>query len=474
MKKNLALIIFNFLILSGCSLFQSDDNDDENNRNLAIAAYYLSQQSSTGCTYSVTSTSTTTSTGKFTVVDTAQSTCYNSTSGATTTCSAGGTGSQDGYYSGANATTNTKTPSYTKSSDSTTVTDNNTGITWTQSPDTNGDGSINVSDKMTQLAAYNYCASLTKGGFSDWRLPSVKELYSLMNFGQGRDPSSCSNCTSSTLSGKTFLNDSVFAVGFGDTSASERLIDGQYATTSVYGGKIFDKDWGVFGVNFVDGRIKGYECSATKTYFVLCARGNTDYGLNNFTDNGNGTITDSATGLMWQKADSAVAKSFDEGLTYCENLSLGGQTDWRLPNIKELNSIVDYSRAPDYATNSGPAINSIFTVSTITNEENISDYPWYWSSTTHIACSTSSNDCSTGDSGSAGAYQTFGRALGYYTNAVQDVHGAGAQRSNNKTIALANSTAGASSTSAGNGTFYYWGPQGDVLRGANYVRCVRN
>ena len=57
-----------------------------------------------------------------------------------------------------------------------------------------------------------------------------------------------------------------------------------------------------FGVNFADGRIKGYPISiggTTQTMDVRLVRGNTSYGQNAHVDNGNGTITDNATGLMW-------------------------------------------------------------------------------------------------------------------------------------------------------------------------------
>jgi uncharacterized protein (TIGR03437 family) len=58
-----------------------------------------------------------------------------------------------------------------------------------------------------------------------------------------------------------------------------------------------------------------------------------------FTDNGDGTVTDNHTGLMWQKADSGAPMTWDEALRYGEGLSLAGYDDWRVPNIKELQSI---------------------------------------------------------------------------------------------------------------------------------------
>lgn len=59
-----------------------------------------------------------------------------------------------------------------------------------------------------------------------------------------------------------------------------------------------------------------------------------------------GTVaTDSTTGLMWQDGYKASLK-WGEAIGYCEALSLGGYSDWRLPNIKELQSIIDRSRYP--------------------------------------------------------------------------------------------------------------------------------
>ena len=69
-------------------------------------------------------------------------------------------------------------------------------------------------------------------------------------------------------------------------------------------------------------------------------------------DHGDGTVTDNCTGLMWQKETGDVdgdGQSTEQdstdwcgALSYCENLSLAGHDDWRLPNVRELQSIVDY------------------------------------------------------------------------------------------------------------------------------------
>ena len=59
---------------------------------------------------------------------------------------------------------------------------------------------------------------------------------------------------------------------------------------------------------------------------------------------GSNTVVDQGTGLEWQKNDDATPRNWQNALAYCENLSLDAKTDWRLPNIRELKSIVDVNR----------------------------------------------------------------------------------------------------------------------------------
>jgi hypothetical protein len=73
--------------------------------------------------------------------------------------------------------------------------------------------------------------------------------------------------------------------------------------------------------------------------YALPTKSDTD-----FTDNGDGTVTDKTTGLMWQQQDDGTGRYWQSQLQYCAGLSLGGHSDWRLPNIKELASIVDPTR----------------------------------------------------------------------------------------------------------------------------------
>lgn len=81
-----------------------------------------------------------------------------------------------------------------------------------------------------------------------------------------------------------------------------------------------------------------------------------------------GIVTDSRTGLMWQDDAVSSAMTWSEAITYCEDKVLGGYSDWRLPNQRELLSIADRSRY-------NPAISSVF-INTASHN--------YWSSTTYV------------------------------------------------------------------------------------------
>ncbi len=86
-----------------------------------------------------------------------------------------------------------------------------------------------------------------------------------------------------------------------------------------------------------------------------------------YTDHHDGTVTDNTTGLMWQQVGSNY-RNWEGALSYCQDLVLAGNTDWRLPNIKELESIVDDSRY-------GPAIDPVAFPGTLSSG--------YWSATTY-------------------------------------------------------------------------------------------
>jgi hypothetical protein len=249
-----------------------------------------------------------------------------------------------------------------------------------------------------------------------------------------------------------FIDTDYFDFAYGDTGAGERIIDAQFASSTLYVSTVFNGREAMFGLNLADGRIKGYP--SDHGFYVLCTRGNTDYGVNDFTDNDDGTITDSATGLMWAQDDSGTGMNWEEALAYVEQQNAEnylGYSDWRLPNAKELQSLVDYTRSPE--STGSAAIDPLFNATAITNEAGQKDYAFYWSSTTHVRSD---------GSGTNAVYVAFGRGLGSMDGTtIIDVHGAGSQRSDPKDGDPA--------------AYPAWGrgPQGDMQRVFNYVRLVR-
>ncbi|MCP4155816.1 MAG: DUF1566 domain-containing protein, partial [bacterium] len=225
---------------------------------------------------------------------------------------------------------------------------------------------------------------MTLGGYSDWRTPDIKELYSLIDF-RGYTGFSRTRAKREVPADVIpFINTDYFDFEYGDVSKGERYIDAQWLSNTKYVSTTMNGDETLFGVNFADGRIKGYGyrrpgSSREKKFYARYVRGNA-YGKNDFKDNGDGTVTDRATGFMWTQRDSGRGMNWKDALEYAESLIYAGYDDWRLPNAKELQYIVDYSRSPD--TTDSPAINPILVTTSIINEAGKKDYPFFWSSTT--------------------------------------------------------------------------------------------
>lgn len=320
-------------------------------------------------------------------------------------------------FYGQDASYSSNEPSYTDNGDGT-ISDNVTALMWQK----------DMGEKLSYSDAVAKASSMNLGGYNDWRIPTIKELYSLILFtGQvsGANPI------------KPFIDTQFFIQPHGEPDLGERLIDAQTWTSTKYTSLVMNGQECIFGVNFVDGRIKGYPMQKNSTqqphamvdnkmYFRM-VRGNTEYGKNNFVDNQDGTISDLATGLMWQNKDDGIGRDWENALSYAENLIYAGYNDWRLPNAKELHSIVDYSRSLDFT--SSPAINPLFSISLISYSDGTPEnYPYIWTSTTHLDSPSPYNPA---------VYIAFGKALGKMSfgnsgELVYDVHGAGAQRSDPK------------------------------------------
>jgi hypothetical protein len=325
------------------------------------------------------------------IVDTQQTSCYdNSTEIA---CPAAGE-----VFFGQDAQSSGTQPSYTKSGDGLTVHDNVTGLTWQQGFE---------ASPLYWTDAHCICAALNTpeyGGYTDWRLPTIKELYSIWRGSPGWPYVDLNYFAHPTVDSHSIFWSSTKYSGLLE-STDDPATGAEMA----------------FGVNFDTGHIKAYATDVGPRHLVRCVRG-TAYGVNDFVDNGDGTITDRATGLMWTQADNGAGVDWGDALAYAETqnaASFLGYGDWRLPSSKELQSIVDYTRSPAAtdSANVGPAIDPLFSCTGITNEGGDADYPWYWTSTSNLPQS--------GGSYTFAWYVAFGRAVG---SDGLDLHGAGAVR----------------------------------------------
>jgi hypothetical protein len=342
---------------------------------------------------------------KFVVVDTAQDRCFDNV-GEDISCPVAGADlhGQDAQYSGVQ-------PSYTDNGDKT-ITDNNTGMMWQKTPNY---------DHESYDDAISYCENLSTASHNDWRLPTIKELYSLADFrGEIVNPENESANT-------PYIDTQYF-----DFQYDERMAYvGQYWSITKYTpGPVHNTQnvEAAFGYNFADGHIKAYETGykfGTTSQsihapgnFVRCVRGEENvYGVNDFVSNNDGTVIDKATGLMWQSADDGTRRNWQDSLAYAENAKIAGYSDWRMPNIKELQSIVKYGGK----VSEWPAIDTNFF--TISGDNTINDPMWVWSSTTQ------------GDFKYTATYISFGKAFSKKTSSATeyyDWHGAGAQRSDPK------------------------------------------
>jgi hypothetical protein len=335
--------------------------------------------------------------------------------------------------------------SYTDNRDGT-ITDNLTGLMWVKAR----------GSKISWSAAVAGASTNRTAGYSDWRMPTIKELYSLIQFSGVNGPDNTVITGYIPYIDTTYFD---FAYGpGGSTAVGQRIIDCQDWSANKYVSTVMGNQSAIFGVNFADGRIKGYNdlvpsTGAENALYVRYVRGNKTYGINNFKDNGDNTITDQATGLMWSRDDSKAGFDWPGALAWVQTQNAAnylGHNDWRLPDSKELQSIVDYTRSP--STTNSPAIDVTFFNSTsITNEAGQADYPYVWTSSVILD----------GGPNPSGIYISFGRAMGYMSNSWLDVHGAGSQKSDIMVGNPANYPTGR-------------GPQGDAVHIYNYVRLVRD
>jgi hypothetical protein len=224
------------------------------------------------------------------IPDTGQTTSYTSTPG------------EDSDYT-------INPPSYTDNGNGT-ITDNITGLMWQKTD----------AGEMTYENALICCDTLSLCEYSDWRLPTCIELFSINNFENINPALNTSYFTKTTAeywwTGNTRADDvtSIWVVNAGGGIGAHPKTE----TLSAGGSKRFH----LRAVRDI------------KHVIVIPDR---------FEDNDDGTITDNLSGLIWQNIQPSNTMSWEEALDYAAALTLAGKSDWRLPNIKEIQSLNDES-----------------------------------------------------------------------------------------------------------------------------------
>ncbi|HVM61955.1 MAG TPA: DUF1566 domain-containing protein [Verrucomicrobiae bacterium] len=200
-------------------------------------------------------------------------------------------------------------PAYANNGDGT-ISDKVTGLMWQQTD----------AGEMTWASASAYVATNNLAGYTDWRLPTAHELFSIANHG-------------------TFtpaINANYFTVTTADCWWSR---DTQVANSS--------NVWVADTSGGISPQPQSATISAggTQHFNLRCVRGapapSASSPIHHFVNNGNNTITDTDTGLTWQQGEVSSATNWEGALAYAATNTLAGYTDWRLPNIKELRSIND-------------------------------------------------------------------------------------------------------------------------------------
>ena len=254
-----------------------------------------------------------------------------------------------------------------------TVTDTCTGLMWQRESADGGDGFL-------WCDALAYCEGLTfpAGGHDDWRLPSIRELESIVDY---RRPPAFD---------RTVFPDHSNA-HWSSTSVTPSPSNAWYVDFS--GGQVQAANKTAVGNALRVRAVRSFsdlllpdtgqtQCYDRDGVVIDDCTDDThpDFGQDGFYANGclndprflphdsgtpgdpdDDTVTDTCTGLMWQKSLGVGGTTFSwcDALEYCEVTLDGfaGHTDWRLPNPRELHSLIDYGRQGP------PALNPLFNAS---------------------------------------------------------------------------------------------------------------
>jgi hypothetical protein len=186
------------------------------------------------------------------------------------------------------------------------VVDRVTGLTWQRRVDATA---------RSWADATAQCACLALGGHDDWRLPTRMELVSIVDF--------------------TRDSPAIDLDAFPGTPSAWFWTASRWADDPAFA-------WYVY---FENGFSNFNDQEAL--YRVRCVRepspAPADGPARRYVASG-GTVLDAVTGLTWQQAVDATGRTWVEARAYCADLDLAGG-GWRLPSMKELQSLVDDSRA---------------------------------------------------------------------------------------------------------------------------------
>lgn len=230
-----------------------------------------------------------------------------------------------------------------------TVTDNLTSLMWLKDMDSRGN--TNWQASLADCNTLVYPAS----EYNDWRLPNIREIWSLIDYSQERP--ALPSGGDSFMDYPIALND-VFWTSTTDAKQTTRawVMDIRFGRLST-AIKTTDSNTYVLPVRN-DTTIIGLEVPVTGLELSYASTGGEDGDLQSgvfwpddrFTDNGDDTVTDNLTGLMWLNDYSSIpdgnSGSWIQALDRCEDLvfPVSGYDDWRLPNVRELMSMIDYGQ----------------------------------------------------------------------------------------------------------------------------------
>lgn len=204
---------------------------------------------------------------------------------------------------------------------------------------------------MNNADAVTHCANLSTAGYGDWRVPSIQELMTLIDYGRSSP-----------------------AI---DTTIFPDAKRGPYRTTNA---SAWASGSYVWVVNFEAGNVYGDGTPMSSTALFRCVRG-LSIGAPTFEDMGTGVISDNTTGLLWQKCaagqtnnagcsgSATLTSERQHAQDYCNSLSLASRTGWRLPTVEELRTIIDFSTF-------SPAINAAYFPNTFENNHWTSSVDW--------------------------------------------------------------------------------------------------